>query len=279
MRWAILKISSLIVMINIVLLSSRFETSRLQFKALATVSACLIRSFFQQLILTQTTEKQKIQDEIAKLKYKDPNSPRLQVAEQELVRAEATSLVAEAQLSNITREKVKAAFSYQFDAIQEQCEKLAIIAGYGKHLLELIDETSVTPGEVRAAYDGYDASRAIIQDCESALTNWVPSTAKVHADLSTRARTLSQRRKAGLKRNSTGGIDLAGQDAPLKDSASTSSWVPASEHERQVGNYESDGAGEEDEHVEESEDEEHAEKHAVNGDHPIRGRQEERELA
>ena len=107
-----------------------------------------------------STGKQKITDQIAQLKYKEPNSPRIVVLEQELVRAEAESLVAEAQLSNITREKLKAAFTYQFDAIKEHSEKLAIIAGFGKHLLELVDDTPVTPGETREAYDGYEASKA-----------------------------------------------------------------------------------------------------------------------
>ena len=106
--------------------------------------------------------KQKITDQIAQLKYKEPNSPRIVVLEQELVRAEAESLVAEAQLSNITREKLKSAFTYQFDALREHCEKLAIIAGYGKHLLELVDDTPVTPGETRQAYDGYEASKAYV---------------------------------------------------------------------------------------------------------------------
>jgi hypothetical protein len=101
------------------------------------------------------------------LKYKEPNSPRIVVLEQELVRAEAESLVAEAQLSNITREKLKAAFTYQFDAMREHCEKLAIIAGYGKHLLELIDDNPVTPGETRQAYDGYEASKAYVINSES----------------------------------------------------------------------------------------------------------------
>ena len=45
--------------------------------------------------------KQKIQDEIAKLKYKEPESTKIPVLEQELVRAEAQNLVAEAQLTNI----------------------------------------------------------------------------------------------------------------------------------------------------------------------------------
>lgn len=45
-------------------------------------------------------QRQKVTDEIAKLKYKDPNSNRLVTLEHELVRAEAQNLVAEAQLSN-----------------------------------------------------------------------------------------------------------------------------------------------------------------------------------
>jgi hypothetical protein len=69
-------------------------------------------------------------------------------------------LVAEAQLSNITRQKIKAAYNYQFDSMREHCEKLAMVAGFGKHLLELIDDSPVTPGETRDAYDGYEASRA-----------------------------------------------------------------------------------------------------------------------
>lgn len=47
--------------------------------------------------------KAKIHDEIQKLKYKDPSSTKLPVLEQELVRAEAQNLVAEAQLTNIVR--------------------------------------------------------------------------------------------------------------------------------------------------------------------------------
>lgn len=45
--------------------------------------------------------KAKIADEIAKLKYKEPTSTKIPEFEQELVRAEAQSLVAEAQLTNV----------------------------------------------------------------------------------------------------------------------------------------------------------------------------------
>ncbi len=195
------------------------------------------------LVQPSRDRKQKITDQIAQLKYKEPNSPKIVVLEQELVRAEAESLVAEAQLSNITREKLKAAFNYQFDALREHCEKVAIIAGYGKHLLELVDDTPVTPGETRAAYDGYEASKAIIQDCEDALTNWVDSKAAVKSSLSSRARTLSQRRRNNIQRNAEG-HDLSGQDAPLHDRES-GMWVPASAHKANNEEYEDDGEEEE----------------------------------
>ena len=119
---------------------------------------------------------------------------------------------------------MKAAFQYQFDALREHCEKVALIAGYGKHLLDLVDDTPVTPGETRQAYDGYDASKAIIQDCEDALTNWVSSKAVVKSNLSTRSRTLSERRASRTREP----VDLSTQDQPLK--ADRDSWVPADQH-------------------------------------------------
>ena len=48
-------------------------------------------------------QKTKIQDEIQKLKYKEPQNTKIITLEQELVRAEAQNLVAEAQLTNIVR--------------------------------------------------------------------------------------------------------------------------------------------------------------------------------
>ena len=224
----------------------RYDQYRVTIKSIRNIEASVQPS---------RDRKQKITDQIAQLKYKEPNSPRIVVLEQELVRAEAESLVAEAQLSNITREKLKAAFTYQFDALREHCEKLAIIAGYGKHLLELVDDNPVTPGETRNAYDGYEASKAIIQDCEDALTNWVQSNSVVKSKLSTRARTLSQRRKENANKNREG-HDLAGQDQPMQ--GDRDSWVPAGKH----GEYE-----------QEEEEEEEEEEGAANGE--TRGRQEE----
>jgi Eisosome component PIL1 len=178
----------------------------------------------QSSVQPSRDRKQKITDTIAHLKHKEPNSPRIVVLEQELVRAEAESLVAEAQLSNITREKLKAAFNYQFDAMREHSEKLALIAGYGKHLLDLIDDAPVTPGEARPAYDSYDVSKQIIVDCENALSEWTLDTASVKSTLSIR-----KPKKRTVQRGDGGG-DLSQQDKPLERESSL--WVPASEHEK-----------------------------------------------
>lgn len=131
--------------------------------------------------------KDKIVDKIAYMKYKDPNATdKITILEQELVRAEAVALVAEAQLSNYTRERFKAAFNYYFDAMEELNEKIALIANYGKLLLELVDDEPVIPGETRLEYDGFDASREIIRNCESDLDTWTQSTGFVRPTMSIR---------------------------------------------------------------------------------------------
>lgn len=65
------------------------------------------RNHFKQIRDTETSVqpsrdiKAKVTDELEKVKYKEPNSPRLVLLEQELVRVEAQNLVAEAQLTNV----------------------------------------------------------------------------------------------------------------------------------------------------------------------------------
>ena len=69
------------------------------------------RSVLKQIRNTESSvqpsrdHKSKIGDEIQKLKYKEPNSPKVAQLEQELVRAEAENLVAEAQLTNVVSVK------------------------------------------------------------------------------------------------------------------------------------------------------------------------------
>ncbi|KAJ5504438.1 hypothetical protein N7463_007312 [Penicillium fimorum] len=120
-------------------------------------------------------QRQKVTDEIAKLKYKDPSSPRLVTLEHELVRAEAQNLVAEAQLSNITRQKIKEAYDIHLAAVIERAEKQTILARHARRLLHYIDDTPVVPGDARQAYDHELSARQVLEDAENDLRDWEPS--------------------------------------------------------------------------------------------------------
>jgi hypothetical protein len=118
--------------------------------------------------------KVKITDQIAHLKHKDASSPKIMTLEQELVRAEAENLVAEAQLTNITRQKLKEAYGQQINAVTERSEKQAILARHARRLLDLLDDTPVVPGAERAAYDSERAAKEILLDAEEELGKWQP---------------------------------------------------------------------------------------------------------
>ncbi|KUI66699.1 Sphingolipid long chain base-responsive protein LSP1 [Cytospora mali] len=120
--------------------------------------------------------KRKITDEIAKLKSKEPESARLPVLEQELVRAEAENLVAEAQLTNVTREKLKESYDAEFLATIERAEKQIILARHGRRLLHLLDDTPVVPGDQRHPYAHAGQARQILNDAEDDLRDWQPES-------------------------------------------------------------------------------------------------------
>lgn len=118
--------------------------------------------------------KAKIANEIQRLKLKEPESAKLVVLEQELVRAEAENLVAEAQLTNITRQKLKEAYAAEFAATIERAEKQIILAKHGRRLLNLLDDTPVVPGDTRPAYPHSAQARQILNDAEDDLRDWQP---------------------------------------------------------------------------------------------------------
>ncbi|KAF2083640.1 hypothetical protein K490DRAFT_14607, partial [Saccharata proteae CBS 121410] len=119
--------------------------------------------------------KAKVSDEIAKLKYKEPQSTKIVQLEQELVRAEAQSLVAEAQLTNITRQKFKEAYDLHFAAVIERAEKQALLAKHARAVLNLLDDAPIVPGESHPEFNNVEAGREILNDAEDELRAWQPS--------------------------------------------------------------------------------------------------------
>jgi len=121
-------------------------------------------------------QRQKTMDEIAKLKHKEPESAKIPTLEQQLVREEAQNLVAEAQLTNITRQKLKEAYDLHFAATIERAEKQIILAKHGRRLIDLLDDTPVVPGDTRPnVFEGASQARQILNDAEADLREWQPS--------------------------------------------------------------------------------------------------------
>lgn len=162
--------------------------------------------------------KDKIADEIQKLKLKEPGSTRLPVLEQELVRAEAENLVAEAQLTNIvrcdslyhlwleaglttfqTRQKLKEAYAAEFAATIERAEKQIILAKHGRRLLELLDDSPVVPGDTRTAYGHSSQARQILNDAEDDLKDWRPEPESFSTPIQGRSPTLGGKGKEPLQ--------------------------------------------------------------------------------
>ncbi|QSZ33610.1 hypothetical protein DSL72_005178 [Monilinia vaccinii-corymbosi] len=127
--------------------------------------------------------KQKLEDQIAKLKAKEPESATLVTLEQELVRAEAEYLVAEAQLTNITRKKIKEAYAAEFAATIERAEKQIILARHGRRLLNLLDDTPIVPGNTRPAFEHAEQARQILNDAEDDLRDWQLDLEDVHSKI------------------------------------------------------------------------------------------------
>lgn len=117
----------------------------------------------------------KVSDELQKLKYKEPTSTKIIQLEQELVRAEAQSLVAEAQLTNITRQKLKEAYLIHTSALIERSEKQALLARHARRVLALLDDTPIVPGEGHPPFKAADQARHILLEAEEELRAWKPS--------------------------------------------------------------------------------------------------------
>ncbi|KAI9653815.1 MAG: hypothetical protein M1831_005682 [Alyxoria varia] len=119
--------------------------------------------------------KAKITDEIQKLKYKEPQSTKIPELEQELVRSEAQSLVAEAQLTNVTRQKLKESYDAHLAAHIERAEKQALLAKHARRILNMLDDTPIVPGDTHPTFDRQEDARRVLGDAEEDLRAWTPT--------------------------------------------------------------------------------------------------------
>merc|ERR1712225_175917 len=172
--------------------------------------------------------KAKIADEIAKLKIKEPESAKLVTLEQELVRAEAENLVAEAQLTNVTRQKMKEAYAAEFAATIERAEKQIILARHGRRLLNLLDDTPVIHGDVRPAYEHAGQARQILNDAEDDLKDWQPELEDVPSQAGNLEGNLMPRSASQRGTGTTVADSVTGDDSVVHHDRDTTAGVDGS---------------------------------------------------
>jgi len=98
------------------------------------------------------------------------------------VRAEAQSLVAEAQLTNITRQKFKEAYDIHTAAVIERAEKQIMLAKHARQLIEMLDDTPVVPGDAHQPFAHAEAARDVLNEAEDELRMWEPSVAPIQSN-------------------------------------------------------------------------------------------------
>lgn len=133
--------------------------------------------------------------------------------EQELVRAEAQSLVAEAQLTNITRQKFKEAYDIHTAAIIERAEKQILLAKNARQIVSLLDDSPVVPGDAHAPFEHGEQAREVLNNAEAELRDWQSNIAPIHSNA------------GGLGSNAMPTHSVAQPESPIQSSHIQSSRV------------------------------------------------------
>ena len=88
--------------------------------------------------------------------------------------------MAEAQLTNITRQKFKEAYDLHTAAIIERAEKQIILARQARRVLNTLDDAPIVPGEERQAFPSGAQLQDVMIDAETQLKNWSRSVEPIH---------------------------------------------------------------------------------------------------
>jgi hypothetical protein len=113
-------------------------------------------------------KKRSLQSRIANLTKSNPKSPKLAEFQKELKSFEHDTLESELDLAKFKRFALKEAFYLRFNAMHAFAEKTAIVAGFAKYLVDLIEID-------QSKYDQGPQAAVIIADALNALENWAPA--------------------------------------------------------------------------------------------------------
>ncbi|CAO3589284.1 unnamed protein product [Absidia cylindrospora] len=125
-------------------------------------------------------KKRTLSSRITNLTNSSPKSPKLRELQKELNSLDRDTHDIELEMGDFKRFALKEAFYLRFNAMNEYAEKTAIIAGFGKYIVDLLDiaPTPATEPTRRPYEKGIDAAM-IFADAMNALENWQPDEGDV----------------------------------------------------------------------------------------------------
>ncbi|ORZ12243.1 Eisosome component PIL1-domain-containing protein [Absidia repens] len=120
-------------------------------------------------------KKRTLSSRITNLTNSSPKSPKLRELQKELNSLDRDTHDIELEMGDFKRFALKEAFYLRFNAMNEYAEKTAIIAGFGKYIVDLLDiaPTPATEPTRRPYEKGIDAAM-IFADAMNALDDWQP---------------------------------------------------------------------------------------------------------
>ncbi|KAI8329075.1 Eisosome component PIL1-domain-containing protein [Chlamydoabsidia padenii] len=124
--------------------------------------------------LCDTREKRRsLSSRLNHLQKTNPHSPKRHDIESDLAALDHDTQRAEIELGDFKRFALKEAFYIRFNAMVEYADKLKMIAGFGKYIVDLLD-VEPTQEPARKPYTSETQASLILNDCLLALDQWVP---------------------------------------------------------------------------------------------------------
>ncbi|KAK9449006.1 Eisosome component PIL1-domain-containing protein [Limtongia smithiae] len=121
----------------------------------------------------------KLRERIAKaaMKYDERGGrnqrDKLEQLECQLVRADAEVLVADAQLFNLTRQRLAYCCRALLDALEERCNKQLALVRSGRGILRFLEDgDTLLPGQTVREYTGHSKTRQILAELQDELFAW-----------------------------------------------------------------------------------------------------------
>jgi hypothetical protein len=112
----------------------------------------------------------------------------------------------EEDLADFKRFAIREAFYVRFNALTEYAEKLAMVAGFGKYLVDQISIEPTPHGQPRKPYAGRDQTSTIIEDAFAAIDAWRPSEQdeRPTVEIPDRHSSIDVKRPASFSQHSSG---------------------------------------------------------------------------